>query len=923
MKNLVHENATLADESKASKNSFIKHDSMTGSNEIDQVLHKILDYVFRDFIDSWYKQLSTNKDFTNETRKTIEKVIANISQRLKKAPLLTTLTTKMIDDVAAHAKTYNRALKTLSDQSKKAPVVNSKFNSPFHRRNKSDTDVTSSRSWNLGNALIHKKVANSTFYSVQTNENLMDPDKQLIELFFDSSENAFKNESLKDDVLESHLISVIETILYFSLQPEDFNCDTARSFLAPLLSSIIGKTVISTLSDPDFLNFQIAHLFIHDPPSSDFLIKMIRQCNDLSELRAVRHMITREMDSKHRDQRYAGELASLKYTQKIIDLRITSLQNHSVDSSGKKVIEKEKLSLKCPLLTLDEILSKDLALSYYLDYLSILNLQKYVIFYCLALDWKVATAARLAESHTELEKQQILRLLRDKAFNLYMEYLTPSSGNYLNVDQGLIEVLHIKIKDTFLVPEPLWFESICKFVYEKLKNEHVFLQNFYESPAYKKLLLELEETEAEMPIELTLTESKESKSDTSSGDFTVEDEMDFLDPGDESSWDPSISGRHQRSHSDTGIILSREPSSNVEQRLTARIINTAINSSGNFAVYAIHVKLIEKDPQGVEHQKSWHIYRRYSKFLELKKLLVKRFPHMQTSSLPFPKKQTFHNTNRGLIERRMVILNEFLQVVSEKSEHNDAMHFVILDFLEPDQDDREIHGTKVIKHIVNPLKSGMRTIKNMPDSFIGGLSRIFLHKNIDKIVLSDMIDGSHSNAEFPALVSFVNLVDIIFDLENRSQWLKKGIQSLVSAPFISQSVNKRILDIAQKYFLDTERIESVLCGILNNVWPNGVRQENLQREDTTKLRTRMAAKVALFAFLSGKKVCCTKVLINYLNFLHRRPAAFSRIGNDTNGLDKLFRDATKPNSEQAIGFSFAASFMHNFVPNQQHDEACR
>lgn len=192
--------------------------------------------------------------------------------------------------------------------------------------------------------------------------------------------------------------------------------------------------------------------------------------------------------------------------------------------------------------------------------------------------------------------------------------------------------------------------------------------------------------------------------------------------------------------------------------MTSRIINTAINSVGNFAVYAIQVKLIEKDATGLEHQKSWHIYRRYSKFLELlKKLLVKRFPRLQSSALPFPKKQTFHNTNRTLIERRMVILNEFLQVICEKAESNDAMHFAILEFLEPDQDDREIHGTKVsIKHIVNPLESGMRTIKNMPDNFLGGLSRIFLHKNIDKFATSDLMDASHTNVEFPALLSFVS-----------------------------------------------------------------------------------------------------------------------------------------------------------------------
>lgn len=820
---------------------------MTGHKEIDEILRNIFDNIYRDFIDSWFQQLTTNKDFTTGSRQVIEKVVADLTKRLKQAPLLTTITTKMVDDVAAHAKTYNRALRTLNDQTKKAPA-GSKFNSPFHRRNKSDTDVTSSRNWNLGNALIHKKVANSTFYSVQTDEKLLDPDKQLIELFFDGSEGAFKSESLSDEALEEHLISVMETVLYFTLQPEDFKCDAARSFLAAVLASVIGKSVIGTLSDPDFINFQIANVFSNDPPSSDFLIRMIRQCSDLSELRAVRSMITREMDSKHKDPKFAGELASLKYTQKIIDIRISSLQNHNVDSMGKKFFEKEKFTLKFPLLSLDEILSKDLALSYYLDYLSILNLQKYVIFYCLVQDWKITAAERLAENHGG---QELLRLLRDKAFNLYTEYLLPSSANYLNVDQGLIEVLHIKIKDTFLQPEASWFDSICKFVYEKLKNEHVFLQNFYESPAYKKLLVELEETESEPSIDMQRSESKDSRSDTNSDDFMIDDEIDLMDPSEEPSWDQNVS-RHQRSHSDTGILLSREPADIVEKRLSSRIINTAINSSGNFAVYAIQVKLLEKDSNGVEHQKSWHIYRRYSKFLELKKLLLRRFPHLQTAALPFPKKQTFHNTNRGLIERRMVILNEFLHVICDKAEMDDAMHFVILDFLEPDQDDREIHGTKVIKHLVNPLKFGMRTIKNMPDSVMGGISRIFLHKNIEKLTMSDVMDGTHSNAEFPALISFVNLLDVVFDLESRSQWLKKGIQSIVAAPFISQSINKRILDIAQKYFLDAERIEGILCGILNNVWPNGVRQDNLQREDTTKLRTRMAAKVALFAFLSGE-----------------------------------------------------------------------
>lgn len=61
------------------------------------------------------------------------------------------------------------------------------------------------------------------------------------------------------------------------------------------------------------------------------------------------------------------------------------------------------------------------------------------------------------------------------------------------------------------------------------------------------------------------------------------------------------------------------PSIEIHQKISAKIINTAIHCEGQYAVYAIQVYVIEG-----QHQKSWHIYRRYSRFLELKKTIVKR-----------------------------------------------------------------------------------------------------------------------------------------------------------------------------------------------------------------------------------------------------------------------------------------------------------
>lgn len=312
---------------------------------------------------------------------------------------------------------------------------------------------------------------------------------------------------------------------------------------------------------------------------------------------------------------------------------------------------------------------------------------------------------------------------------LFSQYLDTSSSNALELDTGLIETLNIRLNDITINPDSLWFESICKYVYEKLKNEDIFLSNFYRSSQYRKLLLELEfysnfniDGEIDSTTATQLLNQCETGSDTNSGDLNFDDDIDFIaldgsdmmtlnltTPGSISSGSQKASPNHQpiekseeaigreskaktpdinlldvlsvgvskhyRSHSDcTGLVtqniddiriepLTSKPmpdlgdknrndntfgasSSTIssagsaataqanskndclsdrvtlicpQQKLSAKIINTAINCEGQFAVYAIQVTIIEEN-----QQKSWHVYRRYSRFLDLKKSLVKR-----------------------------------------------------------------------------------------------------------------------------------------------------------------------------------------------------------------------------------------------------------------------------------------------------------
>lgn len=802
-----------------------------------------MDYVFRDFIDSWYNVISENKEFTVEVRLLTEDCLSNLIKRIKNSPLMTIITTTIIDDIAAHSKAYQDALKMMKE-SQKGPKNLNKFNSSLHRRNKSESDVT----WNTTGANAQKKVANSTFYFMQNDEKLLDPKKQLIETFFDITGDVYKKEVQDDKALEKHIISIIETCMYYTFDPNSFSCDSLRALVSSLIGSLLAKLLSENISDPDFINLQFAKIFISNPPPAEWLLKTIRQTDDISELHAVRHLITREMDMKYKDKNCVGEISSLAYTQNIIDMRLSSLQSNQHKPFADKALS------KLPRLTLEEILSKDIAISYYLDYLQVMNLQKYVIFYCLAQDWKQIAIEKINRTaNDDVAKSNVAKDLRDRAFELLKEYLMKTSSSILQIDQGLIDVLHIKIKDTFLMPDPSWFDSILKYLYEKLRNEHVFLQNFYESPAYKKLIAELEDNELEVPDIKGSSSQAESGSDSNSGDYLL-DELDLLeDEGTEAASLGVNVYRHQRSHSDTGVLLDRQKIQGVEamdKKLFAKIINTAINSDGKFAVYAINVITNETNRDGSRQQKSWHVYRRYKKFLELKNLLVRQFQYFRNISLPFPKKQTFHNTSRDLLERRMVILNEFLDIICTRAETDTLVLAIILEFLEPDNDDRQIHGTKVVKHLVKPIKSGMKTIKSVPDNVIGGLSKIFIAKNSDKFEMNEMVDAN--SADLPALTSFVNLLNCVFDLDSRSMWLKRGIQRIIYAPFVSQSINRKIKEIVQKNILDSTVIQGVLCGILNSIWPNGIFQESIPREDVTKLRTRMAAKVAIFAFLTGR-----------------------------------------------------------------------
>lgn len=237
----LHNDSAVLDQHGSPKKKF--RAMLSGHKQIDQLLHTIINYILRDFIDSWFFSLSDNKEFSEfRTRNCIEESVQNVCTRVKTTQWIPLITTKLVDIVAMHARLYRKANATLNlqlDETKSTSSASSSGNhsayqsintaSPQrrssarkfgqHRRNKSETDLnlgaggSGGNGGNGGHQSIQRTFGNSKFYE-STDQNRKagngNGDKspvgdaseaKLITAFFNQCE-LYRDECLDDQAFE-------------------------------------------------------------------------------------------------------------------------------------------------------------------------------------------------------------------------------------------------------------------------------------------------------------------------------------------------------------------------------------------------------------------------------------------------------------------------------------------------------------------------------------------------------------------------------------------------------------------------------------------------------------------------------------------------------------------------------------------------
>ncbi|KAJ2952632.1 hypothetical protein O0L34_g6960 [Tuta absoluta] len=809
---------------------------ITGCETVDSFLNEIISIIINDFVTNWYEMVTDDDEFTNHA---IKKVVlaagANVANRVKMVDWIHLLSARVPEELTMHLKLFKQSkvrLKHINLMNAKEVSNGTSKPSPkrqdekkTHRRNKSETDLV----W----APDTQAYGKSKFYS--SSENL--DGKTLKDIFFDL-ECSLENRQICRDIFCTDaekeyalLCEVSEAIIYLVTPEEVWKCHPLKLLLVELLSSVVLKPVVALLSDPDNINRAILRICCRDSclPSELFLT-VIRCSNDAEELEATLELVQKDIQKLH-SKDSAGEwelsdrqkLSSLQYVSRIIQARRATLgpqEGAANNSNGEKISEE---------------------LTRTLTFLRATTAWKSNAQYLLEIEMNETDAPNTSKA--------VIENLRSSALELCDMYLAPNRAPVAGVPENCHAELVRKITtegEEFTNNPTSCFDHVQKCVCDALEDDPSWQADFM---------------------------MDEDGSDRSTSDLRGEAKHE----GKKYGGDILAGTRHNRSRSDVvGNIAQRMISEsaglsnlasanasnlsvshseisrntkNMMSPLSACIIETALvqDKGRTFGIYAIAVTRLSDN-------EVWHIYRRYSDFYDLHCSIKDKWPEL--SHLQFPAKKTFQNTSRSVLESRKRILNNYLQTLANLARDTRYLTLLSQDYLGgflSSEAQTEKHGNMIDALLVNSLKAGIRTLKNMPDQFantvdgvMDGISKVFQGKGNENFHHEGLRSGNSSDGQDDGDESVaLRLLEEVLGI--RGLWLRRRLLAPLRT-LMADRVNKKVLELVSS--LTSPRNVVQYLKTFKQWLMNRNNANYTTRDSATVARTRVAAKVALLSACS-------------------------------------------------------------------------
>ncbi|XP_066530742.1 sorting nexin-13 isoform X2 [Hoplias malabaricus] len=781
---------------------------LTGSNIIDEPLQQVIQFAMRDYIQYWYYTLSEDESFLLEIRQTVQNALVQFSTRSKEVDWQPYFTTRLVDDFATHLRVFRKAQERLNEGE-----------DPKQR----------------------------------------DSPDELLDAFFEA-EVEMERKICRDMVCtspkdeEGFLRDLCEVLLYLLLPPGDFHNKNMRYFLREILARGVLLPLISQLSDPDYINQFVIWMIRDSSCNYEAFMNILKLTDKPAELEAVKDKVLEELQYL-RSLDTAGDdinviknqINSLLFVKKVCETRIQRLQ------SGKEV-DTLKLAAnfgKLCIIPLDNILMHNIALQFFMDYMQQMGGQADLFFWLTVEGYRVTAQQQLEvmqswQKDGKKQSSQTKGLLKAAALGVYEQYLSDKASPRVQLDEASLSRLAEKLNKED--PTPEIFDDIQRKVYDMILRDERFYPSFRQHPLYVRMLAEL--------------------------DMLKEPSYRGSDDGDLESFNGSPTGSINLSLDDLTSAATDE-----SLQLHAFISDTGVcNDHGKtYALYAITV--FRKNPDGSED--TWKTYRRYSDFHDFHMRIIEQFENLN-SVLKLPGKKTFNNMDRDFLERRKKDLNAYLQLLlnPEMVKACPMLMPYVQDFLENKAYSKgKGDFARKMDTFVNPLRSSMRNVSNavksLPDSLAEGMTKMSdnmgrmserlgqdLRQSIFKVPpLMPKTDPEHCRVSaqlddnvddnIPLRVMLL-LMDEVFDLKERNQWLRRNIknllQQLIRATY-GDTINRKIVDHVD-FMTSPEQVADYVKRFRDSYWPNGILAETPpRREKSTRMRTRVAAKTTLLGIM--------------------------------------------------------------------------
>ncbi|XP_073498655.1 sorting nexin-25 isoform X2 [Phyllobates terribilis] len=264
----------------------------------------------------------------------------------------------------------------------------------------------------------------------------------------------------------------------------------------------------------------------------------------------------------------------------------------------------------------------------------------------------------------------------------------------------------------------------------------------------------------------------------------------------------------EKEQSDLDLHISRTDLWCENLGMWRALINISEVSEENGEQMPLYFVLVNLPESGESDNKNWTVLRRLSEFQNLHRKLSEYFPSLKKVQLPSLSKLPFKSIDQKFLEKSKTQLNNFLQKLL--SDERLCQSEVLYAFLSPSPE-----HLKVLD--VQGKKSSFSL-----SSFLERLPRDFFSHQEDEMEedsdLSDCGDDMDGKKDALAEPCFMLIVEI-FELRGMFKWVRKTLIALVQITF-GRTINKQIRDTVNWIF--SEQMLVYYINVFRDAfWPNG------------------------------------------------------------------------------------------------------